>query len=35
MKEAISREAVLAPTLDFCSLSPSCAQEKQNIVPWS
>lgn len=29
MKETTSREAVSALTLDFCSLSPFCAQEKQ------
>lgn len=34
-KEATSREAVPALTLDFCPLSPFCGQEKQNTVLWS
>jgi len=35
MKEATSRETVSALTLDLCSLSPFCGQEKQNTVLWS
>lgn len=35
MNEATSEEAVSALTLDFCSLSPFCGQEKQNIVLWT